>query len=199
MGNKVRGAQERHPRYVAVLWSNDGGIVEPSRPCLIGTGDATPWGKAETGGGTMGKGRRALAVVGTVAVAGALCGLAVFSKSSYPTITVQLPANRAAGYTWVCSVKPEGSFVTVDTRYAPENVDDPDGGGVETFVLQSRSQGTSQVSFACVDGDDGTIDSTATYEFTTDGSTIQSSGTTADISDALMAPFTAGGASESAA
>lgn len=147
----------------------------------------------------MGKGRRALAVVGTVAVAGALCGLAVFSKSSYPTITVQLPANRAAGYTWVCSVKPEGSFVPVDTRYAPENVDDPDGGGVETFVLQSRSQGTSQVSFACVDGDDGTIDSTATYEFTTDGSTIQSSGTTADISDALMAPFTAGGASESAA
>ncbi|WP_251159298.1 protease inhibitor I42 family protein [Caniella muris] len=139
----------------------------------------------------MGKGRRALAAVGTVAVAGALCGLAFFSKSSYPTVTVQLPANRAAGYTWVCSVKPEGSFVTVGTRYAPEDGDDPDGGGVETFVLQSRSQGTSQVSFACVDGDDGSIDSTATYEFTTEGSTIRSSGTTADISDTLMAPFEA--------
>lgn len=147
----------------------------------------------------MGKGGRALVVVGTVAVAGALCGLALFSRSSYPTVTVQLPANRAAGYTWVCSVKPEGSFVTVDTRYAPENGDDPDGGGVETFVLQSRSQGTSQVSFACVDGDDGSIDSTATYEFTTDGSTIRSSGTTADISDTLMAPFASEEVSEGAA
>ncbi|MEY8436968.1 protease inhibitor I42 family protein [Atopobiaceae bacterium 24-176] len=137
----------------------------------------------------MGRGKRALAIVGAVAAAGALCGLAFFSKSNYPTITVQLPANRPAGYTWVCSVKPEGSFVTVDTRYASEDDSNPAGGGVETFVLQSRSQGTSQVQFACVDGDDGSIDSTATYEFVTDGSDIRSNKTSADISDTLMAPF----------
>ena len=142
----------------------------------------------------MVRGRRALAIVGAVAAAGALCGLAFFPKSNYPTITVQLPANRSAGYTWVCSVKPEGSFVTVDTRYAPEDDNDPAGGGVETFVLQSRAQGTSQVQFACVDSDDGSIDSTATYEFTTDGSNIRSDSTSADISDALMAPFVEKGA-----
>lgn len=124
-------------------------------------------------------------VVALVAVA-ALAGFSLANEKQRPTVTVQLPADRDAGYTWVCSVKPQGSFVTVDSVFGPGPSGISGVGDVQTFVLESRAEGDATVSFACVDPDDGSIDSTASYTFHSEDGTIVQKETKADISEELL-------------
>lgn len=148
-------------------------------------------GLAKRGGPMMRQAARKarIALAGIAAVAAAAFLITTFSQSpAKPTVTVQLPANEAAGYTWVCAVQPKGSFVTLEESYASDDASDPACGGIQTFVLQSQLEGDSSVSFACLDAG-GNIDSTATYEFETVDATIVSRDTKAQISEKLLAPF----------
>lgn len=138
--------------------------------------------------------RQTLKLVGALGALGLallLCGVAFSDKSSSPTVTVQLPANRAAGLEWTLTVSPSDSFEEVSQNYRPVDDDDPDAAGVQTFVLQASQQGQSTVSFSCVDSSDGSVDSTVVYRFNTEGSSITRESVDTDISDELMAPWEA--------
>ncbi|WP_283713515.1 protease inhibitor I42 family protein [Kribbibacterium absianum] len=138
--------------------------------------------------------RSAAKVLGGVAALGlalVLCGVAFSDRASAPTVTVQLPANRAAGLEWTLDVEPAGSFQEVSQDYAAVDGSHPDSAGVQTFVLRATCQGDSTVSFSCVNASDGSVDSTAVYRFSTDGPTISRESVDTDISSELMAPWEA--------
>ena len=66
------------------------------------------------------------------------------------TAVIELEGNPTTGYTWVCSISPEGIVREVSNKYIPNNTNEKivGSGGKFVFTFEAMSEGEAELVFS---------------------------------------------------